>query len=147
MRLAVHCRCAVERTIDTDEVGPWRLRCKKCQEIIYDPAARPRERDLEPEGSTAAETQFHKWLQGSGELKVLASSAGDRMSPLPSCPAHPRFKIVAACNRCSKLLCKRCLDRVGDSFTCAACVEQQLASPSEEGGLLGRLRRLLGGGR
>lgn len=145
MLISVNCRCAVARQIDTDKVGPWRLRCKGCQEIIYDPQAQAAPRVPQPDPSTTEETQFQDWLQGSAELKVLMSSEAEPNAPAQNCRKHKGGKVVAACSRCSQLLCKRCLDRVGDSFTCADCVERQLLNSREGsrgGGILGFLKRL-----
>jgi hypothetical protein len=145
MLISVNCRCAVERQIDTEKVGPWRLRCKGCQEIIYDPEAQAQPKRPDPEPSTEEESQFNQYLRGSAELKVLMSSEQEKGFPSQAgtCRTHQGFKIVAACNRCSKLLCRRCLDRVGDSFTCASCIEKQLLESRESGGgFLGFFKRL-----
>jgi len=55
---------------------------------------------------------------------------------------------VAACTRCSELLCKRCLDRIDDEFVCAECVAKvasQVTDPSSRG-LTKWFKRLFGGG-
>ena len=143
MRIAVHCRCAVSRTIDTDKVGPNRLRCTTCREIIYDPAAVAT--TVEPQPDPDDESQFQQWLQGSAELKVLLSSEGEAAPQ--NCPKHPTRKIVAACNQCSRLLCRACLDRVGEAFTCSACVAEAVTGKKvKQGGFFAFLSRLFGGG-
>ncbi|MEZ0227213.1 MAG: B-box zinc finger protein [Planctomycetota bacterium] len=150
MMITAKCRCT-QRTIDTDKVGPWRLRCKTCHEIIYDPqaaAAAAAAKKQHVETTDDEKTQFNDFLQASNELKVLMSSEGE--PDQRPCPKHPKYKIVAACSRCDKLLCKKCLDRIGDAFTCGDCVERQLLSSKEGGGgggLMGFFRRLFGRGR
>lgn len=149
MMITARCRCT-QRTIDTDKVGPWRLRCKTCQEIIYDPqaaAAAAKQRPSTVETTDEEKTQFNDFLQASNELKVLMSSEGE--PDTRHCPRHPKYKIVAACGRCEKLLCKKCLDRVGDAFTCSDCIEKQLLSSKESsgGGLFAFFRRLFSRGR
>ncbi len=146
MKVSVRCRCT-QRTIDTDQVGPWRLRCKQCQEIIWDPQAQAQRRPSNVETTDEERSQFNDFLQASNELKVLMSSEGE--PDQRNCPKHPKYKIVAACGRCEKLLCKKCLDRVGDAFTCSDCVEKQLLSSRETGGggLLAFFKRLFGRGR
>jgi len=149
MLISVRCRCA-QRKIDTDQVGPWRLRCKTCQEILWDPqahAAAVAKRTQQPpktvETTDEERTQFNDWLNASNELKVLMSSEGEQ--PQEPCKKHPKYKIVAACSKCSALLCKRCLDRIGDAFTCGDCVEKQLLSSKESGprgGIFGFFKRL-----
>jgi len=138
VKLEVRCRCT-RRTIDTDQVGPWRLRCKTCQEIIYDPQARAAQAT---DTTDEERTQFNDFLQASNELKVMMSSEGE--PDARSCPKHPKYKIVAACSKCAKLLCKRCLDRIGDAFTCGDCVEKQLLSSreSEPRGLFAFFKRM-----
>jgi hypothetical protein len=138
MKLAVHCSCAVARTIDTDKVGPYRLRCTTCREIIYDPNQQAVA--VEPE----SDSQFQTWLEGSAELKVLASSDGEGSPKL--CPKHPERRVVAACNGCSALLCRACLDRVGDKFTCSACVDKTLGLKEKraDGGIGGFFTKLFG---
>jgi hypothetical protein len=139
MQISVRCRCT-QRTIDTDQVGPWRLRCKTCQEIIYDPTAQAAKRP-QVETTDDEKTQFNDFLQASNELKVLMSSEGE--PDQRPCKKHPKYKIVAACSRCGALLCKKCLDRIGDAFTCGDCVEKQLFQSRESsGGLLGFFKRL-----
>ena len=127
MQIQVRCRCAVARTIDTSSVGPWRLRCKTCGDVIYDPQSQPT--PPAPPPVEEDNSQFNDWLQGSAELKVLMSSEGD--TDAETCAKHPKYKIVAACTRCAALLCKRCLDRVGDAFTCGDCLAKELAGPSK----------------
>jgi hypothetical protein len=146
MLIKVRCRCAVERTIDTDTVGPWRLRCKQCHDTIYDPEKAAQKR-AQVETTDDEKSQFNDWLQGSAELKVLMSSEGEP-EKTPNCPTHPKYKIVAACSKCDKLLCKHCLDRVGDQFTCSECVANALSEgrDGEGGGFMAFLRRLFGGG-
>jgi hypothetical protein len=143
MHVKVRCRC-MQRTIDTDTVGPWRLRCKTCHEIIYDPQAASARAKKQPETSDEEKSQFNDWLQASNELKVLMSSDGE--TGLRPCPKHPKYKLIAACSGCEKLLCKKCLDRVGESFTCGDCVERKLFESRESGkttgGLFAFLRRL-----
>ena len=143
--ITARCRCT-ERTIDTDKVGPWRLRCKTCQEIIYDPQAAAAKRP-HVETTDDERSQFTDFLQASNELKVLMSSEGE--PDQRPCPKHPKYKIVAACSRCEKLLCKKCLDRIGDAFTCGDCVEKQLMSSRESGGggLMAFFRRIFSRGR
>jgi hypothetical protein len=143
MKIAVHCRCAVARTIDTDKVGPYRLRCTTCREVIYDPAQVATV--VEPEPDPDEESSFQQWLEGSAELKVMLSSEGD---PSPqSCPKHPQRRVVAACNKCSRLLCRACLDRVGETFTCSACVAETVTGKKQKKGkgFLSFLSRLFGG--
>jgi hypothetical protein len=41
VQFTVRCRCNVQRRIDTSQVGPWRLRCKQCGDVLYDPSAAP----------------------------------------------------------------------------------------------------------
>ena len=154
MMITARCRCT-ERTNDTEKVGPWRLRCKTCHEIIYDPqaAAAAAAAKTAPGKTVATETtddektQFNDFLQASNELKVLMSSEGE--PDQRPCPKHPKYKIVAACSRCDKLLCKKCLDRVGDAFMCAECVEKQLLSSRETsgGGFFAFFRKLFSRGR
>lgn len=141
MKVVVRCRCT-QRTIDTDQVGPWRLRCKQCHEIIYDPTPPPSAQKVET--TDDERTQFNEFLQASNELKVLMSSEGEPDARF--CAKHPKSRIVAACSRCEALLCKKCLDRVGDSFTCGDCVERQLLSSkeSEARGFFAFFRRLFG---
>ena len=88
------------------------------------------------------ESQFQAWLQGSGELKVMHSSDG---SNAPQCERHRGRRVVAACTRCSALLCKHCLDRIDDEFVCSECVAQVASGmdPSK-GGLKAWFRKLLG---
>ncbi len=146
MMITARCRCT-QRTIDTDKVGPWRLRCKTCHEIIYDPQAAAAKKAA-TETTDEERTNFNEFLQASNELKVLMSSEGE--PDQRNCKAHPKYKIVAACSRCEKLLCKKCLDRVGDAFTCGDCIEKQLLSSKESGGgggFFGFFRRLFGRGR
>lgn len=143
MLIQVVCRCRVRRTIDTREVGAWRLRCKQCGDVLYDPATAPAEPAPEAEDEED-DTQFQRWLEGSGELKLLLSSEGDEAPP---CPRHPSRRVVAACTRCAALLCKHCLDRIDDQFACAACVAEVAARVDPaQGGLFAWFRRLLGGG-
>ncbi len=137
MMIKVRCRCA-QRTIDTDKVGAWKLRCKTCQEIIYDPQSAGRGTD-----STVEEhTNFDRWLQESNELKVLMSSDGEPDGR--TCKKHPKYNVVAACNRCGQLLCKRCLDRIDEAFTCADCVAQLVASREKEATFFARVKRFFG---
>ena len=142
MQIQVRCRCAVARTIDTTTVGPWRLRCKTCGDVIYDPQSQPPPRVPPPPTSDEENSQFNDWLQGSAELKVLMSSEGD--DEQESCAKHPKYKIVAACNRCAALLCKRCLDRIGDSFTCGDCVAKELRGTSGAAKVAGGLKAFFG---
>lgn len=120
MQISVRCRCNVQRTIDIDRVGPWRLRCKQCGDVLYDPSARVLEPELEESAEPGVtDSQFQRWLHGSAELKVMLSNDGEEAM---RCERHPDRAVVAACTRCSAFLCKRCLDRVGDAFVCAACI-------------------------
>lgn len=140
MKLKVSCRCK-SRVIDTEKAGPWRMRCKTCGEVLYDPrnAHLPHE---ELEESAVEDTQFQNWLEGSSDLNVLTSTDGESTRP---CPKHPELGVVAACTRCSSLLCKRCLDRVGDVFVCSECIRKELEQSAEKG-MTGWLKRLFGGG-
>jgi len=101
----------------------------------------PAESDV---GDTEDST-FQRWLRGSGELKVMLSSEG---LEAPKCARHPRRRIVAACTRCSALLCKRCLDRIDDEFVCAECVAKVAAQVTDpgSGGLTPWFKRLFGAG-
>ncbi|RMG07279.1 MAG: hypothetical protein D6731_24180, partial [Planctomycetota bacterium] len=86
---------------------------------------------------------FQRWLEGSAELKVLVSSDG---STSPKCKQHPERRVVAACTRCSALLCSRCLDRIGDEFACAECVARVAAQTDPaQGGLKSWFRKVFGG--
>ena len=85
------------------------------------------------------DSEFQDWLQGSGELQVMLSNDG---SATPFCPRHPDRRIVAACTRCSALLCKHCLDRIEDEFVCSACVTDVITEGEDGGGLVGWFRRL-----
>jgi len=142
MMIQVRCRCA-QRTIDTETVGPWRLRCKTCQEIIYDPPATAAKPSVAPETTDDERSRFDEWLHGSSELQLLMSSDGKEGQP---CSRHPDHKVIAACSRCEKLLCKQCLDRIGEAFTCGDCVEKQLleSRETERRGVLGFLGRIFG---
>src|SRR5438445_45088 len=84
------------------------------------PPAPPPRRETE---SSVDDSDFNQWLHGSAELKVLLSSDGE--GPAGRCLRHDGRKFVAACVRCSKLLCRACLDQVGESFTCADCVRTE----------------------
>lgn len=178
------------------QVGAWRLRCKQCGDVLYDPAAPPpglqqqrapqqpqrppqrsapkqpqgrgprkppaqspadRQRALEAKAESALrqlspapsfdsdpveDSTFQQWLEGSGELKVLLSSDG---SKAPRCDRHPTRKIVAACTRCSALLCKACLDRIDDEFACSECVERVALKMDDSGGVLSWFKKIFGG--
>jgi hypothetical protein len=90
------------------------------------------------------DSTFQRWLEGSGELKVLLSSDG---STAPKCDRHPKRRVVAACTRCSALLCKFCLDRIDDEFACSECVAKVAAKVDlEEGGLKSWFRKVFGKG-
>jgi hypothetical protein len=169
MRLQVRCRCDVLRTIDTTQVGPWRLRCKQCGDILYDPRASAAEPvplpfpdptrppppvatdtkrsgyapvpKLDEDHDPLSDTEFQRRLMDSAELKVMMSSDGEESRP---CPRHPQRPIVAACTNCSEFLCKRCLDKVGDAFVCAECAPELLTGPPKPG-VMGWLKRLFGG--
>lgn len=173
MQLSVRCRCNVRRTIDTSKVGAWRLRCKQCGDVLYDPSANagpaqpvpqiatkrlgapvdlgedpfaPQDLkvpDLEDEDDGVEDSQFQRWLHGSAELQVMLSSDG---SDAPRCERHRDRKVVAACTRCSLLLCKKCLDRIDDEFVCSECVAL-VASKADpkQGGLTAWFKRLFGG--
>ena len=75
---------------------------------------------------------------------VLLSTDGEDS---PYCQRHPKRRIVAACTRCSGLLCKHCLDRIDDEFVCSECVQKVVASEAAGGGggLLSWFKRLFGG--
>ncbi len=142
MQIAVSCRCGVSRKLDTEKVGPWRIRCTTCREIIYDPA-RAKPPLAPPPEPEVTDSDFTRWLTGSAELKVLLSSDGD--GPAGRCPAHGGRKFVAACVRCSRLLCRACLDQVGEAFTCAECVRAELEERAgTKRGIGGFLARLFG---
>lgn len=134
MKLSVKCKCAVKREIDTAAVGSCRLRCRTCGDVLYDPLARGAEAKPEPEPEPEDETAFQEWLEASRELKLILSSENEKSLP---CPTHVDQRVVAACNHCARLLCKRCLDRVDDSFTCSACLDKAVAPPKR--GWLGRM--------
>jgi hypothetical protein len=171
--MIVNCRCNVRREIDTAKVGPWRLRCKQCGDVLYDPSASdaaplPGSRDdLEAKAAnvlsrltpapradseigtvpqaTGQESTFQQWLEGSAELQVMHSSDG---ANVPRCQTHPDRRIVAACTRCAQLLCKNCLDRIDDEFACASCVTKVAAHLGESGentGLMGWFKRVFKG--
>ncbi|MDC3379424.1 hypothetical protein OAX78_03985 [Planctomycetota bacterium] len=146
MHLSVRCSCNVQRTIDTSQVGPWRLRCKQCGDVIYDPSAEALEvaTPVAPVIEEDPDSQFQDWLEGSAELKVLLSADG---TDAPRCQKHPAKRIIAACTRCSQLLCKKCLDRVDDEFVCSDCAIRVAAAGGEpgEGGFFGWFKRLFGG--
>jgi hypothetical protein len=139
VKIKVECRCK-RRTIDTDKVGPWRLRCKTCGEVLYDPRVAPLPDELED--SDVEDSVFQQWLNGSSDLNVLTSTDGEESQP---CPKHPQLPVVAACTRCSSLLCKSCLDRVEDVFVCSDCIRQELAGSGEGKGMTAWLKRLFGG--
>jgi hypothetical protein len=141
--LSVRCRCNVTRTIEPAKVGPWRLRCKQCGDVLYDPRAQAAEAiPVEEEEPGALDSVFQKRLMESAELKVMMSNDGENALP---CQRHPSKPVVAACTRCSDLLCKSCLDRVGDEFVCSRCVAVAAgAIPKGEGGLMAWFRRLMG---
>lgn len=139
--IAVRCRCQKVRTIDTERAGPWRMRCKGCGDVLFDPARAPEPAEVLEE--SVEDTEFLNWLEGSAELNVLKSSDADA----PPCVRHTDRPVVAACTQCSRLLCKLCLDRVGEAFVCSECVAEQAAGgPEGEPGVFGWLRRKLGGG-
>ena len=151
MQLQVRCRCNVTRTIDTGQVGPWRLRCKQCGDVLYDPRAQATNVPLNlelPPGPTSGdehdpqeESEFQRRLLESAELKVMMSSEGEVAQ---RCRKHPKRAVVAACTRCGELLCKRCLDKVGDEFVCASCMAE-VASARPEGddkGVMAWFRKL-----
>lgn len=169
----VECRCRVRRAIDPSQVGAWRLRCKQCGDVLYDPSTSGRHMPPPPPTPAATpvapmpgtpvpsampsaapllaadddgleDTSFQQWLRGSGELKVLVSSDGAHTA---HCSRHPAQRVVAACTRCSELLCKHCLDRIDDEFVCSECVAKVASEVDPtQGGLLGWFKRLLGGG-
>ncbi len=164
MELSVRCRCQVVRKIDPAKVGQFRLRCKQCGDVLYDPNqaapvpldpfAKPTARDpgIRPSGQGAigkgsddGDTDFQKRLLESAELKVMMSSDGEQAV---NCRRHKKRKVVAACTRCADLLCKQCLDRIGDEFVCATCIAQvatgEEAVPS--GGVMSFFRKLFRGG-
>ncbi|MCO5165825.1 MAG: hypothetical protein M9894_05595 [Planctomycetes bacterium] len=137
------------RTIDTGRVGPWRLRCKQCGDILYDPRAQAHEVSLPldlpgEEDDPLEDTEFQRRLMESAELKVMMSSDGEEAQ---RCPKHPARPVVAACTRCSDLLCQACLDRIDDQFVCAGCVATVVgARPDGDGqGVLAWFRKLFGG--
>jgi hypothetical protein len=144
MNLSVRCRCNVQRTIDTSQVGPWRLRCKQCGDVLYDPtqeaaAAEALEASREEEREEFDDSMFQQWLEGSAELKVMMSTDGDSA---PQCGRHPGRHIVAACTRCSALLCKSCLDRVSDAFVCSECLLEEVSDQESGGGFMAWLKGL-----
>lgn len=151
VQLQVRCRCDVLRRIDTGQVGPWRLRCKQCGDVLYDPRAQAAEVPLplelpDDDDGRHDDTDFQRRLMESAELKVMMSSDGEEAQ---RCPRHPKRPIVAACTRCSDLLCRGCLDKIGDEFVCAACIAL-VAGARPEGdakGVMGWFRKLFGSGR
>jgi hypothetical protein len=149
----------VLRTIDTGQVGPWRLRCKQCGDILYDPRAKAAEpiplplddgplsgppRTTSEEQDLYSDSDFQRRLMESAELKVMMSSDGEEAQ---RCARHPTRAVVAACTRCGDLLCKSCLDRIGDEFVCARCIALVAgARPAGDGkGVMGWFRKLFGG--
>lgn len=148
VQLQVRCRCDVLRTIDTGRVGPWRLRCKQCGDVLYDPRAQVAEVPLplelpDDQDDGDLDTEFQRRLMESAELKVMMSSDGEEVQ---RCARHPQRPIVAACTRCSDLLCRACLDRVDDEFVCSACIAQ-VAGARPEGddrGVMAWFRKLFG---
>ncbi len=142
MQLKVRCRCQVTRTIDTGKVGPFRLRCKQCGDVLFDPRAEAAEPVVLDDRPGVEDSTFFRRLQESAEIKVLMSSDGEESPP---CPKHPDRRVVAACTRCSRLLCKRCLDRIDDDFVCSSCVAEAAGAKPPPGGLMAWFRRVLGG--
>lgn len=144
--MQVRCRCEVTRKIDPAKVGPWRLRCKQCGDILYDPSAAAPAMPARPmtETDPTQESAFQRRLHESAELKVMMSSDGTEGQP---CPRHRGKKIIAACTRCADLLCNACLDKIGDEFVCSRCIaDVATGAPSDRpGGIMGFFRRLFGG--
>jgi hypothetical protein len=152
VQLQVRCRCNVMRTIDTGQVGPWRLRCKQCGDVLYDPRAQaaevplaleiPREEPASDEGSVQ-DSEFQRRLMESAELKVMMSADPDQAE---RCRRHPKRPVVAACTRCAALLCKRCLDKIGDEFVCAECVADVASArpQGDERGVMAWFKKLFG---
>ncbi len=149
VQLQVRCRCNVLRTIDTGQVGPWRLRCKQCGDVLYDPRAEvaevplPLELPGDDDDGLHEDSEFQRRLMESAELKVMMSSDGEEAQ---RCPRHPKRPIVAACTRCSDLLCRSCLDKIGDEFVCASCIASVAgARPAgDERGVMSWFRKLFG---
>lgn len=139
------------RTIDTGQVGPWRLRCKQCGDVLYDPRAKaadvplplemPREEPSDEGSFKEQDSEFQRRLMESAELKVMMSADPDAAE---RCRRHPKRPVVAACTRCAGLLCKRCLDKIGDEFVCAECVASvATARPhGDERGVMAWFRKL-----
>ncbi len=166
MELQVRCRCNVVRKIDPAKVGSFRLRCKQCGDVLFDPhqaapvpldpfakpAPAARDPGMRPSGqgrigtgSDDGDTDFQKRLLESAELNVMMSSDGEQAV---TCRRHKKRRVVAACTRCADLLCKDCLDRIGDEFVCSKCIAQvatgEEAIPS--GGVMSFFRKLFRSG-
>ena len=140
---SIRCGCGKERAIDTRSLPPWRIRCKSCRQVLFDPTTTlllgedgPGDAPDPPPafgggGSAAARASgaspadaapfdpFAKFLKSSAELTELQAAARER------CARHPSQTPVATCNRCGRQLCRACLDQVGNAFACATCLEAQ----------------------
>ena len=115
--LSVRCACNVEREIDTSVLRPWRVRCKRCQQVLFDPSATMVVGDAEV---AAEDTQeLDRWVSGSQQhLRPL--DPGDTVEAM-RCPTHPLQFVIAACKQCNRLVCRACVDQVGDALVCTDC--------------------------
>lgn len=130
---SVQCGCGKERAIDTRSLPPWRIRCKSCRQVLFDPtttlllgedapsgaATGADPGPASPPGRAGEVDPFARFLRSSAELTELKAAELER------CARHPAQAPVATCNRCGKQLCRACLDQVGNAFGCASCLETQ----------------------
>jgi hypothetical protein len=117
----VRCACNVERKIDTSVLRPWRVRCKRCKQVLFDPSS-----TMVVGNATVQEEstqELNRWVSGSHEhirpLNLNETSEAMR------CPTHPLQQVIAGCKQCNRLLCRACVDQVGESLVCSDCVGQQ----------------------
>ena len=74
---SVRCRCNVQRVINIEQVGPWRLRCKQCGDVLYDPTSPPRLQ--EPTARTPPDRQATRRLLEEKAQQILKA-----LTPPPS---------------------------------------------------------------
>jgi len=115
--VTVRCGCKVERTVDVSGHVPWRVRCRSCGEVLFDPSATLVVGASAEPPEARLEDRFRRWLSGSSELQVLPQGGAEER-----CALHASQPVVARCRRCARHLCRACLDRVGDAFMCAQCL-------------------------